>query len=89
MSRPRVELFSTGPECTLCERAWDLLLALQAEFGFEAEKIEIDEHTRVPPDYVIRVPVIHVDGAAVIEGRIDSKSLVEALRSAGVPRRQG
>lgn len=85
MSVARVELFSTGPECTLCERAWDLLLALHRELEFEAAKIEIDEDTVVPPDYVIRVPVIHVDGRAVIEGRIDPTGLAAALRAAGVP----
>lgn len=87
MSRPLVELFSTGPECTLCERAWDHLTVLGAELDFEARLVELEADTPVPPDYVIRVPVVHVDGTAVIEGRIDRDGLSAALRGAGVARK--
>lgn len=86
-SGPLVELYTTGPECGLCEAAWSALLALQERFRFVERKVRLEAATPVPPDYVIRAPVIHVDGRAVIEGRIQSEALSAALDAARVPRR--
>lgn len=84
---PLVELFTTGPACTLCEAAWRHLLELRGELRFISRKVRLDAETRVPPDYVIRAPVVHVAGRAVIEGRIAPAALATALRAAGVPAR--
>ncbi|MDJ0975476.1 MAG: glutaredoxin family protein [Planctomycetota bacterium] len=81
---PHVELFTTGPGCTLCERAWGDLMQLASTLRFTHAKVGLTETTPVPPDYVIRVPVVHVDGEAVIEGRIEPADLRAALEAAGV-----
>lgn len=84
---PRIELFTTGPACGLCETAWGHLRALHGEFRFESRKVQLEAGTPVPADYVIRAPVIHIDGVAAIEGRIDADALARALRRARVPPR--
>ncbi len=86
-SEPRVELFTTGPDCGLCERAWGHLLGLRARLRVAPEKVQLEADTPVPADYVIRAPVIHVDGRGVIEGLIEAPALEAALREAGIPPR--
>lgn len=84
---PRIELFTTGPACGLCEQAWGHLLALESAFCFVPAKVQLTAHTPVPADYLLRAPVIHVEGRAVLEGRIDAAALRAALEAAGVPAR--
>jgi glutaredoxin len=68
-------VFYTEPGCHLCEDARGLLDG----WGIEYEVVESD------PRYVIRVPVIEVDGAVIAEAPVDEKRLARAL---GVRRRR-
>ena len=67
-------VFYTEPGCHLCEDARGLLDG----WGIEYEVVASD------PRYLIRVPVIEVDGAVVAEAPIDERALARAL---GVRRR--
>ena len=62
-------VFYTEPGCHLCEDARGLLDSL----GIDYETVESD------PRYVIRVPVIELDGAVIAEAPVDERALARAL----------
>jgi glutaredoxin len=68
----RVVLYSQ-PDCHLCEEARGLLDG----WGIAYELIDSD------PRYVLRVPVIEVDGAVVAEAPVDERRLRKSLVRAG------
>lgn len=67
-------VFYTEPGCHLCEDARRLLDG----WGIEYEMVESD------PRFVIRVPVVEVDGTVIAEAPVDERALARAL---GVRRR--
>ena len=71
----RVDFYTTGPDCTLCERVRPVLAAEAARLGFRLREIDVHEHPAPESDYVFRTPVIHVDGVRIDEGRIDPGAL--------------
>lgn len=81
MSVPRVVFFTTGPACTLCERTRSDLEQLSTRFGFAWRAVALHELDEPVEDYLLRAPVVHVDGNLVLEGRIDRADLEEALRA--------
>ncbi len=85
--RANVTMFTTGPECTLCEATWRDLRALRDGMAFDLASVDVREGRAPEPDYVFRAPVVHVNGRRVAEGRIDPADLACALRLAGVPGR--
>jgi len=68
-------VFYTEPGCHLCEDARRLLDG----WGIDYEVVESD------PRYLIRVPVIELDGAVIAEAPVDAKALARTL---GVRRRR-
>jgi hypothetical protein len=78
----RVVFFTTGPACTLCERTRRDLEGLAARFGFPWRTVALHELDAPISDYLIRAPVVHIDGELALEGRIDRASLERALRAA-------
>jgi len=79
-----VELFTTGPDCGLCERTLADLHALGAGRRFRLEVVDLRARPGgIPADYLLRAPVVHVAGARVAEGRIDLRILARALEGEG------
>lgn len=72
--RMNVVLF-TRRGCHLCERVEDLL----ACHSPEAVIVDVDARAEDTARYGLRVPVLQIDGVAVLEGRIDEAALVAAL----------
>jgi hypothetical protein len=68
----RVVLYSQ-PDCHLCEDARGLLDG----WGIPYEVVDSD------PRFVLRVPVVEVDGAVVAEAPVDERRLRKALVRAG------
>ena len=85
--RANVTMFTTGPECTLCEATWGDLVLLGERLAFDLESVDLRDRRAPEPDYLFRAPVVHVDGSRVAEGRIDRANLERVLRLAGVPGR--
>ena len=79
---PLVELFTTGRGCSLCERTRSDLDALAGGWSFRLVLRPLDAGGAPEADYVWRVPVVHVDGRRVAEGRIPREDLEAALRAA-------
>ena len=72
----RVVLY-TKPDCSLCETAEGLL----DRIGHPYERAWDDR-------YVLRIPVIEVDGRVVTEGRVSERALRRALREPRLFRRR-
>jgi len=66
--------------CRLCEQAEDLLALL----GFVPGLVDVDADAALVARYGLRVPVLEIDGAVVMEGRFDECRLLAAL---ALPRR--
>ena len=86
--RPTVLLYTSGPDCSLCQRTELDLELLGQEVVFELRVVDLKEAPEVPPSYRDRVPVVLLDGALVAEGRIEAAALREALAGCA-PRRLG
>ena len=76
-----VDFYTTGPDCTLCERIRPLLEAEVARWGLRLREIDVHEHPAPEPDYVFRTPVVHVDGVRLAEGRIEPEVLKRQIRA--------
>lgn len=70
----RIVLYSRRG-CHLCERAEDLLLFQRPA----AEIVDVDTSAELAARYGLRVPVLEIDGVAVLEGAFDERSLGERL----------
>ncbi len=79
-----VTMYTTGPDCTLCDATWRDLQVLAERLPFRLTSVDLRDAAPPEPDYVFRTPVVHVDGRRVAEGRIDRADLERALRNAGV-----
>ncbi len=69
-------LLFTRRGCHLCERAEDMLLFR----GVQARLVDVDEDPTARERYGLRVPVLEVDGAVVLEGRFEDRSLDAVVR---------
>lgn len=73
----RIVLYSRRG-CHLCERAEDLLLFHRPT----AEIVDVDTTAELAARYGLRVPVLEVDGVALLEGSFDERSLIDRLGNA-------
>ena len=73
-------VFLTRKACSLCERALPLVVAEAQRHGATLEVIDIDG-TAWEAAYGDRVPVVVLDGAAVLAGRFGRREVRRALRS--------
>lgn len=72
--------------CCLCDQAWEQLLLAQREFGFELEKIDVDEDPALVAEYGTCVPVVLVNGKVRFRGQVNEvllRRLLEAGESKG------
>lgn len=69
-------LLYTRRGCHLCEQVEDLL----ACHRIEAVHVDVDASSETAARYGFRVPVLEVDGKAVLEGRIEEAALLDAVR---------
>lgn len=77
---PKV-VFYTKAGCHLCDDARDLLEDLAADIPFDLTEIDIRTDLNVFETYRYRIPVIIINGQAIVEGRIDQTDLLRAFTS--------
>jgi glutaredoxin len=65
--------------CHLCEQAEDLLAAHVQDVAV----VDVDADDRVRAAFGLRVPVLEIDGVAVMEGRFDEAALAALLARRG------
>ena len=78
MSRPVVTLYVTG-DCHLCEEAEQFLHRLAREMRFRLELVDIASDAALYARYCLAVPVLAVDGEAVLSAPLDEARVREAL----------
>jgi len=78
VSRPVVTLYVTG-DCHLCEEAERLLRRLGREMRFRLELVDISNDAALYERYCLAVPVLAVDGEAVLSAPLDERRVREAL----------
>jgi len=69
----------TRDECSLCAAAAAILADLAPRLGFTIDARDVDADPALRERYGDRVPVVAVAGVEVAEGRIDRRSLRDAL----------
>ena len=72
-------LLYTRRGCHLCEQAEDMLAVL----GVAVVLVDVDRDAETLARYDVRVPVLEIDGVAVLEGRFEERQLAALL--AGLP----
>jgi len=78
VSRPVVTLYVTG-DCHLCEEAERLLRRLAREMRFRLERVDISSDAALYERYCLAVPVLALDGEAVLSAPLDEAKVREAL----------
>lgn len=63
--------------CHLCEQAEEML----ATVAPEASVVDVDSSQHLAEAFGLRVPVVEIDGAVVLEGRFDEPALIAQLRA--------
>ena len=77
-ARPVVTLYVTG-DCHLCEEAERLLRCLGREMRFRLELVDISSDAALYERYCLAVPVLALDGEAVLSAPLDERRVREAL----------
>lgn len=75
------------PGCPLCDDARELLENVSSRFVFTLERRNIFEDEAAFTRYRYRVPVVELDGRALVELRFTETELEAALDAAGVQRK--
>ncbi len=79
-ARPtRRATFYTKAGCHLCERAEELLEALQDDYDLRVTVVDITSDLMLFERYRYEIPVVAVEGGATVSGRIDLAGLRRAL----------
>ena len=76
--QPNVTLYVTD-DCHLCEEAERLLGRLAREMRFRLELVDISSDAALYERYYLAVPVLAVDGEAVLSAPLDELRVREAL----------
>jgi glutaredoxin len=68
------------PGCGLCDEAREILLAERERTPFAFEEIDISGSDELELEYVIRIPVVLVDGQEEFEIRVDPRAFGRLVR---------
>lgn len=67
--------------CHLCDEARTVIERVRATEGFSFEEIDIERDDDLLRDYLIRIPVVAVDGEELFEISVDPDALRAAVRA--------
>jgi glutaredoxin len=75
----KVQIYSKE-DCSLCEEAKAVLLAVQRRVPFELEEIDIEKDPSLFAQYRYDIPVVFVDGQKAFKHRLDERAVEARLR---------
>lgn len=78
VTKHTVKLYSK-PGCHLCENAKAALEGLEKQFPYSLQEFDITQDPVIFEKYRYLIPVMIIDDAIELEGRIDSQKLYRAL----------
>jgi glutaredoxin len=67
-------------DCTLCERALEVVEAVSREFEVELEAVDISGRPQLESRYRQRIPVVEIDGETAFTYFVDAEALRSRLR---------
>ena len=77
----RIDIYSK-PDCSLCEKAKQIILQVQKRIPFEIREINIEEDRTLFEKFQYDIPVIFIDGRKAFKHRLSSEELEGRLRRA-------
>lgn len=78
--RPMKVKFYTKENCPLCDEGLAVLNLLKSDFELEMEEIDIHSDDQLLEAYMLKVPVVQVDGQELDYGQISWVALRERLQ---------
>ena len=72
----------TGPNCRLCESVKAEFLAQAADRHFVLQEVDITTDRALKKRYGLSIPVLEIDGEALLSGRIEPAELRRVLKDA-------
>lgn len=69
----------TKEDCHLCEEAKRTLLAVQKDFPFKFEEVDINPDKVLYEEYKEQIPLIFIDGKVAFKYRVEDKELRRRL----------
>ena len=79
---PTIEIYSK-PDCSLCDKAKEILLQFQSEFSLEIKEFNIETDAGIFELYKEKIPVIKMNGEVLFYGRISESALRRKLQELG------
>ncbi|HEV8538949.1 MAG TPA: glutaredoxin family protein [Bacteroidota bacterium] len=73
-----VELYSKD-ECTLCDRAKEVLVAVQRRYPFDLQEVKIREGDEFYEIMKERIPVVYINKKFAFQHRVPEKELIAIL----------
>jgi glutaredoxin len=80
MNPQRITLYRAA-DCSLCERALEVVEGLRAELGFELEVVDIGGRPELESRYRELLPVVEIDGEQAFSYFVDAEALRSRLRA--------
>jgi len=77
----RIDIYSK-PDCSLCEKAKQIILQVQKRIPFEIREVNIEEDRTLFEKFQYDIPVIFIDGRKAFKHRVRAEELEGRLRRA-------
>jgi hypothetical protein len=81
VTHPRQVRLYHAADCSLCEKALEVVSEIQEELGFELELIDIDGRPELEARYRELLPAIEVDGELAFTYFVDADALRRRLQA--------
>ncbi len=75
----RIEIYSK-PDCSLCEKAKQIILQVQKRIPFELTEVNIEEDRTLFEKFQYDIPVIFIDGRKAFKHRLGEEELESRVR---------
>lgn len=76
-----IEIF-TKPDCKLCDRVKEKLLALKDELNFEIKEVNIQDNVDLSERYGELIPFININGQHFANYKFDEEKFRERIKKA-------
>ncbi len=76
----KVMTLYTRKQCSLCEKAKQIIIELKQDWDIILEEVDIDESDELTELYGIMIPVVKMDGEEVAFGIIDKMDIRNRLQ---------
>lgn len=72
------------PGCCLCDEAREVLTRMRADRPFGLEEVDITTDDALHRRFLVRIPVVALDGVEIYDYRVDEADLARRLDDVGL-----